>query len=395
MTTVYIEDQYGGCDRYRCRMNIPFGLLFAWYLRRKDILLRGGIFLSSGKRIGLDETPKGLRFGPGYHVITFVNLFMFFDLNNSVYQSDYPLTIVNESKGVLNVPTMRDAINASIQRGHVVEVVPEGDELLPSPCKIHRVQERHETQFFQWSLYTAHHSAVIKFGDHSETEVLLEIEIIHWSGKAAKTCLFENWEWGGKMSFLYWLYYGLILIEILLSNVLVYRNGRDLSCIVGAKFVARIMRFIADGLLMGPDAPDNIMGRGQVTLMMEILHVHLPTAVQKMTRILEFCMDFGNSVNLPHTMNFSYLQCVWDVANKTLQVLSMPAVDWSVNPYDRNSPICLNLILLWKFRIPACGHLMLMSCLREYKTQINARSGVAKCPVCHFDTQGYCYQVQL
>ncbi len=198
MMTVCIKDQYGGCDRYQRGMNVLFGLLFAWYLRRKDILLRGGIFLSSGKRIGLDEAPKGLGFGPGYLVITFVNLFMFFDLDDLVYQSNYPLTIVNESKGVLNVPTMRDSINASIQRGYVVEVVPKGDELLPSPRKLYRVQERHETQFFQWSLYLymAHHSAVIEFGDHSETVVLLEIEIIHWSGKATKTCLIKNREWG-------------------------------------------------------------------------------------------------------------------------------------------------------------------------------------------------------
>jgi hypothetical protein len=157
------------------------------------------------------------------------------------------------------------------------------------------------------------------------------------------------------MSFWYWLYYGLIqLIEILLSNALVYRNGRDLSSFVGAKFIARIMRFIADSLLMGPDAPDNIMGRGQVTSMMDILHVHLPTAVRKMTRVLEFCMNFGNGVSLPHTMNFSYLQHAWDTANKTLQVLLMPALDWSANPYNRNSPICLDPFLLQKFRIPAC-----------------------------------------
>jgi hypothetical protein len=41
-------------------------------------------------------------------------------------------------------------------------------------------------------------------------EVLLEIKIIHQSGKAAKKRLIKNREWGGKMLFMYWLYYGLI-----------------------------------------------------------------------------------------------------------------------------------------------------------------------------------------
>jgi hypothetical protein len=64
---------------------------------------------------------------------SFVNILTFSIINDLVYQSQYPLTIVNDSKGVLDVPTMRDEINASIQRGHVVEVVPKGDELLPPP----------------------------------------------------------------------------------------------------------------------------------------------------------------------------------------------------------------------------------------------------------------------
>jgi hypothetical protein len=104
MTTIYIKDQYGNCNRYRCSMNVPFGLLFAWYLRLKDIPLRGGIFLINGRRIELDVTPKSLGFGPErYHEITFVNLLMFFNLNGLVYQSNYSLTVGNERKGVLNV----------------------------------------------------------------------------------------------------------------------------------------------------------------------------------------------------------------------------------------------------------------------------------------------------
>jgi hypothetical protein len=53
------------------------------------------------------------------------------------------------------------------------------------------------------------------------------------------------------------------LIEISLSNVLVYRNEEDFSCFVKAKIVAWIMRVIADGLLMGPDTPDNKQEKGK------------------------------------------------------------------------------------------------------------------------------------
>jgi hypothetical protein len=73
---------------------------------------------------------------------------------------------------------MRDAINASIKRGHVVEIVPEGDEVLPPPYERYQVQEGQERGFYQWCLYTAHHNAGIVFGDHYETEVLFEIETI-------------------------------------------------------------------------------------------------------------------------------------------------------------------------------------------------------------------------
>jgi hypothetical protein len=39
------------------------------------------------------------------------------------------------------------------------------------------------------------------------------------------------------------------------------------------------MQFIADDLLMEPDTPDNIIGRGHITVLMNVFHVHLPTAV--------------------------------------------------------------------------------------------------------------------
>jgi hypothetical protein len=71
------------------------------------------------------------------------------------------------------------------------------------------------------------------FGDHSETEVLFEIETIRQSGKAAKKRLIKNREWGGQLLFIHWLNHGLIrVIEISSSNVLVYRHG-EFSSYVG------------------------------------------------------------------------------------------------------------------------------------------------------------------
>jgi hypothetical protein len=67
-------------------------------------------------------------------------------------------------------------------------------------------------------------------------------------------------------------------------------------------------------------------------------------------------MRFENGVSLPHSIDFSYLQGAQDAANLMLQYLMSPAVDCAVNPNDRSCPICLNLVLSWKFRIPACRH---------------------------------------
>jgi hypothetical protein len=52
----------------------------------------------------------------------------------------------------------------------------------------------------------------------------------------------KNHEWGGQLMFLHWLNYGLIcVIEILLSNVLMYRHEGEFSPFVEARIVARIM----------------------------------------------------------------------------------------------------------------------------------------------------------
>ncbi len=135
MTSLCIEDQ----NSYRVvphrRTHVPFGLMFAKYMSNKGIPPIGGLFLSHARRIGHSETPDGLGFDTGYHVIIFLNLLTFINQDELEYQVEYPLTGRNKQEGVLDEHTMRDAIDASIERGHVVEIVPEGDEVSPPPAR--------------------------------------------------------------------------------------------------------------------------------------------------------------------------------------------------------------------------------------------------------------------
>ncbi len=176
---------------------------------------------------------------------------------------------------------------------------------------------------------------------------------------------------------------------------LVYRHGGDFSPFIGARIVTGIMRFIVNGMMMSPNAPGNIIGRGRIGTLNEAFRANLPTAVQKTKNVLEFCMRYGNGVSLPHSMNFIYLQHAWDAANIMLQNLMGPLVDCSVNQNDRHCPVCHDLVLLQKFGIPACGHPIHMSCWRLYKDRMTACNQIVACLVCQFNTHGYCYQVQL
>jgi hypothetical protein len=106
-------------------------------------------------------------------------------------------------------------------------------------------------------------------------------------------------------------------------------------------------------------------------------------------------MRFGNGMSLLHSMDFSYLQHAWDAANVTLQDLMGSMVDQAVNQNNRRCPVCLNLIVSRKFGIPACGHPIHMSCWRSYRDRMTVRDRVVACPVCQFNTHGYCYQVRL
>ncbi len=150
--------------------------------------------------------------------------------------------------------------------------------------------------------------------------------------------------------FTHWLNYGLIrVIEILLSNMLVYRHGGEFSPFVGVRTVAGIMGFIAAGMIMTPIALGNVIGRGCAAALNESFLVDLPTVVQKTKNVLELCMRFGNGVSLLHSMDFCYLQHAWDAANVTLQDMIGSMVDQAVNQNNRRCPVCFVLVLSWKF----------------------------------------------
>jgi hypothetical protein len=148
ITTLCIKNHNGDCVVYRWGTHVPFGLLFAKYMSNKGIQPIGGLILSHGRRIGHNETSKGLGFDMEHHVIIFVNLLMFFDQGKLEYQGKYPLTRGNKRKGVLDEDTIRDATDASIERGHIVEIVPEGDEAAPPPHECYIVQRNQEQDFF-------------------------------------------------------------------------------------------------------------------------------------------------------------------------------------------------------------------------------------------------------
>jgi hypothetical protein len=173
-----IEDQNGDRVVYRWGAHVPFGLLFAKNMSDKGIQLIRGLFLSHGRKIRHSERPAGLGFDIDYQVIIFINLSTFINQDELEYQVEYPLTGGNKIEGVLDEHTMRDAIDASIERGHVVKIVHEGDEVPPPPLECYHVQKGQERDFYQWSLYTAHHDTGIVLGDHSKIEVLFEIKTI-------------------------------------------------------------------------------------------------------------------------------------------------------------------------------------------------------------------------
>jgi hypothetical protein len=80
--------------------------------------------------------------------------------------------------------------------------------------------------------------------------------------------------------FIHWLNYGLIrVIDILSSNVLMYRHGGEFCSFVGVRIVEGIVQFIANGMMMPPNVPGNVIARGCIGALNEVFHVILPTGV--------------------------------------------------------------------------------------------------------------------
>jgi hypothetical protein len=144
ITMLCIEDQNGDRVVYCRGTHVSFGSLFAKYMSNMGIQPIGSLFLSHRRRVGHSEMTKGLGFDMGHHVIIFANLLTFFDQDELEYQVEYLLTRGNESEGVLDKDTMRDAIDALIEMGHVVEIVPEGGEATPPLHKCYHVQRDQE-----------------------------------------------------------------------------------------------------------------------------------------------------------------------------------------------------------------------------------------------------------
>ncbi len=82
----------------------------------KGIQPIGGLFLSHGRRIRYDDTPKSFGVDTEHNVIIFVNLLTFVEQGKLEYQVEYPLTRGNKSEGVLDEDTMTDVIDALIGR---------------------------------------------------------------------------------------------------------------------------------------------------------------------------------------------------------------------------------------------------------------------------------------
>jgi hypothetical protein len=125
MAMVCIINQYGNRVSHQHGTDSPFGDLFCQYLDKNEILMRGACILLRGVQVEPNETPNSMRFGVGSNVIAFINLLLYFNLDDLIYQSWYPLFIVDESNGLLNEGGMATAINVAVGRGNVIKIVDE------------------------------------------------------------------------------------------------------------------------------------------------------------------------------------------------------------------------------------------------------------------------------
>jgi hypothetical protein len=152
MTMVCIINQIGDLVSHRHWMDSPFGYLQCGYLDKKDISLVGTGFLLHGLQIKPDETPKSEGFCMGCNVLAFVNLLLYFNQDDELaYQSQYPLSIIDKSNGLLGEGAMGTAINVAVGRGNDVEVIKEVEGQLSPAYKGYCKKEGNVVHFFQWA----------------------------------------------------------------------------------------------------------------------------------------------------------------------------------------------------------------------------------------------------
>ncbi len=78
--------------------------------------MRGTCFLLRKVQAKPDKMPNSARFGVGCNVIAFVNLLLYFILDDLAYQSWYPLFIINKSNSLLDEGAMATAIKVAARR---------------------------------------------------------------------------------------------------------------------------------------------------------------------------------------------------------------------------------------------------------------------------------------
>ncbi len=106
------------------------------------------IFACVGWSFGqCDQMPNRVTFGVGRNVIFFVNLFLYFNVDDLAYQVQYPLSIVKGSEGLLDERTMDGMINDATKSGNVVEFIDEA-EGQPIPAYKHNCVREVRSGFF-------------------------------------------------------------------------------------------------------------------------------------------------------------------------------------------------------------------------------------------------------
>ncbi len=218
--------------------------------------------------------------------------------------------------------------------------------------------------------------AVPEFGEHFDTEVLLEIETLRQLREAAKNRLMKNREWGGNMFFSYWLNHCLLkMIKITLSNVFVFKNGRDLSSLSWWKLLLSLCGSLWMGCLWSRDPTTSLEGGKWACWSGGCIWHGYPISHQKDNISIELlCYLFWWGLEFPSCNQLWHGEpCVDN---------SKPNVGFAGDPSKLVSKSKLSDLSI----LPR--HPMHMRCWKEYIASVHARSGEAKYPICNFDSGG-------